>query len=778
MIKSKKIISIAAAAVLSFSTLALASCGSKEYKGDKLEGYDSAATVSSNGGFAVEKGDYVYFINGKEENTVDNTYGNVVKGALMRISKADLAAGKGEEAKIVVPSLLVSGNYDSGIYIYGDYVYYATPTADKNNDGSVANTSLDFKRAKLDGSEAPMGGKNDYFFRLSSNTVKYRFVEDGENGVYCLYEENSQLKSYSVETGKTTVLVSGASTFYYDMDDLSSPVVYYTMSVSQDLDKTTPTQQAYNQIFSVSAGNTVEVDSAAASYKAKNAKGEVVAAYDFDEKFMKENAKDKGYDLSDYTTYPYVNLGQLVLDGIGSQIDAFPTHVEDAMTEEEKTAKAGDKANADEPMGYVYTLRKQGNEGLYFTRTTVVKNGSEDAKLFYIPAARDNWNAITSNKDADIVATDITTASDTAFYEINGGVHTYVYLDGNILKRVTTDADGNAAETVSLAHGVSSATFWKADGDYLYYYGTGTNGKNITRINYKGSADENDYGFLGKKEYEPVTLALVDWSDSWYKPETFKVNGETIVLYPNAQSFGSDSVAYNYIYATKIGTTEEIIANNEKVEEIDEYIEEFTNAALKSLMKCYFRNGNGATYDTDETVRAMYSEKQVKGYEDFKAEFGAEGKFKDSLESNFIYRIGRMKEEDAEAIETSWANYLLHEEEEEEEDGLPTWAIVLIVCGSVLVVAAAVTIPVIVCAKKKKARKAKEEAIVGAYKRKKIDTTDDKSIDVYAEEETETVEETVEEEDTEIPAESVEEPATEEVEEPATEERVDAPVEE
>ena len=37
--------------------------------------------------------------------------------------------------------------------------------------------------------------------------------------------------------------------------------------------------------------------------------------------------------------------------------------------------------------------------------------------------------------------------------------------------------------------------------------------------------------------------------------------------------------------------------------------------------------------------------------------------------------------------------------------------------------------------KKKKAKKAEDEATVNAYKRKKIDTTDDKSIDVYAEEE-------------------------------------------
>ena len=92
MNKSKKIISIIAAATLAFSTVALAGCDAKNYAGENLPaGYDKTAAVSSNGGFAVEKGNYVYFINGSESNTADNTYGDVVKGSLMCISKKDLA---------------------------------------------------------------------------------------------------------------------------------------------------------------------------------------------------------------------------------------------------------------------------------------------------------------------------------------------------------------------------------------------------------------------------------------------------------------------------------------------------------------------------------------------------------------------------------------------------------------------------------------------------------------------------------------------------------------
>ncbi len=778
MIKSKKIISIVAAATLSLSALAFGGCGKVEYKGEEMDGYVSADAVSSNGGFAVEKGNYVYFINGKEENTAENTYGDVVKGALMRISKDDLAKGNGSAAKVVVPSLFVSGSFDSGIYIYGDYVYYATPTADKDNDGQVANSSLDFKRAKLDGSEAPMGGKDEYFFRLSSNTVKYRFVEDNDV-VYCMYEEDGALKSYNTETKETTVLVKGASAYFYDTQDLASPVVYYTMSVSQDVDKTTPTSQAYNQIFAVSAGNTVSVDSAKAAYVAKNSAGTEVASYDFDEEFLKkqkdasDEKKDK-YDLSDYTTYPYVNLGELVLDGIGS-MHAFPGHVVTTEAQEEAKASATE-------FGYTYALQQQANGGLYFTRDLVNKVSAENekAKLCYIPNARTDWNAITGNAQGktQIVSTDTTSASATALYSIEEGVHSYVYLTETALKRTTTDETGKATKTVTLKHNLSSVTLWKLEGDYLYYYGDGTNGKNLARINYKGTQD--NYGFNekdNKDEYQPITLSLVDWSDAWYKPEFFTVkNGdgeESVLLYPNAQSYGVGGTSYNYVYSVKVGSTEQIKARNEAIEEVNDEIDSYSsNTALQNLMKCYFRTGGAASFDADEEVKALYTSYQVKTFEEFKGFFAKDGKFEGKMESDFITLLGKVSEKDAEAMEADWANSLLLVEEEGEEGGLKTWHIVLIVVGSVVVVALAVAIPVIiVCVKKKKRKKLEAESIVNAYKRKKLDTTDDKSIDVYADTDVEPETKAEEAPESEAPAEEtpVEEASTEEDKDDSTE---------
>ena len=101
-----------------------------------------------------------------------------------------------------------------------------------------------------------------------------------------------------------------------------------------------------------------------------------------------------------------------------------------------------------------------------------------------------------------------------------------------------------------------------------------------------------------------------------------------------------------------------------------------------------------------------------------------------------------------------------------EKESLPTWAIVLIIVGSVLVVTAGVLVPVLIIRHKKKLKALEEEAIVKAGK-KKIDTTDDKTIDVYADEEA------TEETATEAPAEVAEEPV---VEEATVEEAVEEPV--
>ena len=108
---------------------------------------------------------------------------------------------------------------------------------------------------------------------------------------------------------------------------------------------------------------------------------------------------------------------------------------------------------------------------------------------------------------------------------------------------------------------------------------------------------------------------------------------------------------------------------------------------------------------------------------------------------NLISLVGKaenvIKADDKTAMEEGWKETLPSKTEEAvEEIVLETWAIFLIIVAAVVVVAVAIIVPVVILSKKK-AEREEAEATVNAYKRK-IDTTDDKTIDVYADETQET----------------------------------------
>ena len=707
----KKIVSIIAAVACLGATFSFVGCGSETYKQKPLDGYVSDAEVKSNGGFAVEKGDYIYFINGVANYTDDNTLGKVEKGALMRISKADLNAGK-NEADVVVPSLFVAPSYtvtdvNKGIYIHDDYVYFATPSTSKNSKGEVQNTKMEFKRAKLDGSEV----MTDYYFRLDTNTANYRFVKEGDT-VYCLYEEDGALKSFNTDTKKSETLVSGAEAYFYDTEVLDNPNVYYTMTVKADIDSDNASTSEYNQIYTVNASAKATANKADATYTVTGKGYE--KKYAFDKKYLEENKKENGYDLGDYKTYPYVNLGKLVVDGVGinSKID--------------ERFNWNGKDDAFTPDGYKYTINSYKNGGVYFKREALNKTSSdtENAKLYFLADQADSeWNAVKANDKADVVA--VSANADTALLLYENGKHEYLYVENETLYKAT------ASTKLAMAYKVGTPTLYKVEGDYLYYYATGTNGNNLSRINYKGTAENDDYSpLLNKEEYQPITLAVVDWNSAWYAPEFF---GDK-VLFSNAQSFGA--VSYNYIYAANLGTTEAIKASNEAYEEVQEYITNSNNdSETQTAMQFYFRNASAASVDTVKEI-FVDNTKLLEKFDAFVAKFESEFK----AESAFVSFIGKQTEADAETIKEAFINEMKPSAEEtEEEKGLATWAIVLIVVGSVLVVGAGVAVAWILISKKKKEKKAEVDATVNAYKRV-IDTTDDKSIDVYADEDAETAE--------------------------------------
>lgn len=748
---------LAGTLALCFAVPAFVGCSS----GTALEG-DFSGEVSSNGGFVVEKGNYYYFINGKQEYTASNEFGSVVKGSLMRIAKSALSGGAYGEAEIVVPSLMVAGDYSSGIYIYGDRVYYATPTTAKNQSGSVENSFLDFKSTKLDGTDT-----SDLYFRLEDNTVKYRFVE--ENGVvYCMYVEDSDIYSFNTADKKSTMLVQDAGSYLFSAD-VEKPGVYYTMPVQVDIDKPSNYTDKYTQIYYVSASVT-----------------EAPYSYEYDKDYLSDYRKENGKDAM-----PYVNLGTIVLDGRGSD-SAFTQYNHNEGT------------TAYTPSGYTYSLVAYANDGLYYTRSYVDTTSStgDGGWLFYLSdenARSTSWNAVSGNADTslfgageynDIIAYDTTKASSSALFLKEEGTHSYLYVENNAIFRndVKEIQNGIEVKSTRIADSVSSATllYTETSGEfgYVYYSEAGTNGKALGRAVYNG--EEGDYNaLLANSDYQPVKIAPIDYASDWYAPEKL---GDYL-FFSNAEALQETS--YNYICVMDLkGTNKDIASLNEKFEEITTEITDVRAkySALGNLMlyhywtaadnpvfnRYYLDQGmSGKTmYENTDYFNASLKEAEEEGYTDtylysayFKDTFRAfregtgeyQDKFVDetgksyAVQSYFYHWIGRVTDDDMEAIDKVCQDSLVLSVtvDETEEGGLPVWAIVLIVVGSVLVaagIAAAIAIPLVLRSKKKgQAEKPKAEKLA-------VDTTDDENIDVYADDDSEAVGEPEEAPEQDVPA--------------------------
>lgn len=749
--KFKKISSLLAGLLLCGAMASLAGCS--DYSPKKLQG-NISGEARSNGGFVVEKGDYTYFINGVELSTANNTLGKVEKGALVRIKTEDLQEGDYSGVETVVPALFVAGKYTSGIYIYGDYVYFASPATEKNRDGTVANNYLNFKRAKIDGSSTEKELKK-YFFRVDDNTVEYRFVEV-DDVVYCMYVEDGTLHSFNTKTKKNVTLVEGASSeYFFDKTDLTNPTVYYTMAVTYGADSDNPLAVNYNQVYAVNAAATATVNEKECSYTTSYG-----YTYDFDKKYLKD--QDEDFDAGDYTQYPYVNLGELVLDGVGSDTSIYPA---DSMFNHDANTPAT-------PNGYIYTIQGYHTDGLYLSRADVNTSGSdgENAALYYLADSKvwdgddlTTWASIAANATltGETVAWNTTTATASAIYLNENGKHSYFYVDTTLAKiyHVHAGADGSEERKDELAPSASSAVLAFADETYLYYYQpTDKDGKNASgaflyRVNYRGTADDY-YGLPSSDEFKPQQILDIDVAsanEAWYAPE-FVGN---VLLYPNAQAIGS--VSYNYIYAVNLQgedgmmTYAELDAFNQKYADVIEHIEDFATPyeKLSKALKYYFLTGETKVFDD------FIAEAKAQGYDDhyrfdayeletFAAFTAHTGEYADTFkdgetyfdtQSYFYNQVGPMKSADEKAIAKVWtsSSYIeaLPEVEKEDNSG-KVWMIVGISVGGVLVIAAVTTVVVYYVNKKRKL--ARDYEATRVKKRAKIDVSDDKSIDVYADE--------------------------------------------
>lgn len=187
---------------IAIMALSLVAC-SENTKQDPIATDVKGASVSDNGGMAVKYGNYVYFINGYAGETALNTFGDVVRGAICRVTLKDNGEPDYKTVKTIVPKNAYGEDKTyGGIYIVGDYIYYNTTSVDKNSKREYKSANGVLTRTKIDGSVT------ETIEEFDDNDVS---LYAGDQSNYLLYAIDQKLYTLNAKNKEIThITVSNA----------------------------------------------------------------------------------------------------------------------------------------------------------------------------------------------------------------------------------------------------------------------------------------------------------------------------------------------------------------------------------------------------------------------------------------------------------------------------------------------------------------------------------------------------------------------------------------
>lgn len=168
---NKKIIAVIALVLV--LTVGLVACNGKTYKASGVADGNKYASspVENNGSFVVKQGNYIYFVNAYVGADAENKFGKQEKSCLYR-AELDENGNIIEGSRVaLVNKNIYSTSTKSGIYVRGNWIYFASPNTDKTKSGEVNTKYLDFFRVSLDGK------KTELLYTIANRSADF-FVTD------------------------------------------------------------------------------------------------------------------------------------------------------------------------------------------------------------------------------------------------------------------------------------------------------------------------------------------------------------------------------------------------------------------------------------------------------------------------------------------------------------------------------------------------------------------------------------------------------------------------
>ncbi len=150
--------------------------------------------VSTNGGTTVIYNNYLYFINGTKTNDGTSSTDNVRSG-VYRVSYNSETGEVGDNYEVVVKDLV--GFEGGSLYFFGDFMYYATPSADVNYKGDTLYYKTKFMRYDL------VYNKSHEIYTTKQNSsdesLAYAYYVVGDSLNLVVYEStNSSITSLKI----------------------------------------------------------------------------------------------------------------------------------------------------------------------------------------------------------------------------------------------------------------------------------------------------------------------------------------------------------------------------------------------------------------------------------------------------------------------------------------------------------------------------------------------------------------------------------------------------
>lgn len=187
-------------------------CAGETFKFDALTVETMDGELTNNGGVSVAYKGYTYFINGNVGTySDDNTFGKVTYGAICRVKTATLTNGtfngrdlineEYPEVEVLAPKAVYTTATNSpetnGIFIFGDRIYYSTPSTTRDKEGAIQNTKLDIMSVKLDGTDTQR------LYTVAGNSYDMMYAQKDQD-VFAIFLNGEELYSVNLTASKAT----------------------------------------------------------------------------------------------------------------------------------------------------------------------------------------------------------------------------------------------------------------------------------------------------------------------------------------------------------------------------------------------------------------------------------------------------------------------------------------------------------------------------------------------------------------------------------------------